>query len=231
MQKIKDYSLYLVITENYCNGRSALEIARSAISSGVDIIQMREKNKPALELIDLGRKLSKLCRDSGVIFIVNDDPEIALETGAEGVHLGQEDITRTSIREARRIIGSGKIIGLSTESVSQVKEAMSDKDVDYIAYGPVFSTEVKDKCVGTGEVGKVLSISKKPVFFIGGITLSNVDELLKKRAKNISLIRAITMAGDVEFAVKSFKKKIEIACPTASESISGRRASGLRPSQ
>ena len=100
MQKIKEYSLYLIITEEYGRGRSALEIARAAIAGGVDIIQMREKNKPRPELIELGKKLSDLCRDNGVIFIVNDDPEIAKETGADGVHLGQEDIKKHSVEAA-----------------------------------------------------------------------------------------------------------------------------------
>ncbi len=114
MQKIKNYSLYLVISEEYGNGRSALEIAASAIAGGVDIIQMREKDKPREELVRLGRELSLLCRERGVKFIVNDDPLIAKETDADGVHLGQDDIRRSPIRKVRELLGPDKIIGVST---------------------------------------------------------------------------------------------------------------------
>lgn len=180
------------------------------MAGGVDIIQMREKDRSQEELIKLGKRLSSLCKSKGVTFIVNDDPYIAKEVGADGVHLGQEDIRRVSVREARRILGPGKIIGVSTESERQVEDA-NKEDVDYIGYGPVFRTAVKDKCVGTKDVGRILKISKKPVVFIGGITLSNIDELLNRGARNISLIRAITEADDIAGAAGNFRKKLDDA--------------------
>ena len=216
MQRIKDYSLYLIITEEYGNGRSALEIAKAAVKGGVDIIQMREKNKSRAELIELGKKLSNLCRDSGVMFIANDDPEIAKETGADGVHLGQEDIKKHSIGAARKILGRGKAIGISTHSIETFKKACAE-DVDYIAYGPVFRTKIKGNCAGTEDVGKIMAMTKKPVFFIGGINLKNVDILLEKGARNISLIRAIAKADDVASAAGSFRKKLDDAKEGACE--------------
>ena len=214
MQKLKDYSLYLVITEEYGNGRSALEIAGAAIAGDVDVIQMREKNKSRNELVRLGRELSRLCKERGVKFIVNDDPLIAKETDADGVHLGQDDIRRSPIRKARELLGPDKIIGASTGSLAEVV-AVNDEDVDYIAYGPVFCTTIKDKCAGTGDVDKVLRISKKPVVFIGGITLSNIDELLKMGAKNIALIRGILRADDIASAAGSFRRKLDIEKSTS----------------
>jgi thiamine-phosphate pyrophosphorylase len=210
MRKIKEHSLYLIITEEYGKGRSAVEIAAAAIAGGVDIIQMREKNKPRPELIRLGKELSRLCKNGGVTFIVNDDPSIAKEVDADGVHLGQEDIKKYSVEAARSILGCDKIIGISTHSIETFRKACTE-DVDYIAYGPVFPTEIKDNCAGTEDVDKIMAMTKKPIFFIGGIALSNIDELLKKRANNISLIRAIAQASDVESAVRDFKKKMEIA--------------------
>ena len=207
MKKIKDHSLYLVITEEYGKGRSAIEIARAAIKGGVDIIQMREKNKPQQELIDTGKKLSRLCSDNNVIFIVNDDPMIAKETGADGVHLGQEDINSCPIDEARRIIGQDKIIGISAHSIETVKRANSE-NVDYIAFGPVFSTEIKEGCVGTQCVEKALTATKKPIVFIGGIDLCNIDGLLQMGAKNIALIRAILRADDITEKTRAFKDKL-----------------------
>ena len=205
MQKIKDYSLYLVITEEYGNGRGALEIARAAIAGGVDIIQMREKNRSGSELVDLGKKLSDLCVDNGVIFIVNDDPRMARDTGAAGLHLGQEDVEKYPVEDARRIMGRGKIIGISTHSMEDFKKACLE-DVDYIAYGPVFRTRVKENYAGTEDIDKIMAMAKKPVFFIGGINLENIGSLLKKGARNVSLIRAITEADDIASATRSLKK-------------------------
>jgi len=210
MQKIKDYSLYLVITEKYGKGRTAIEIARTAITGGVDIIQMREKDMPRAEIIDLGKSLSKLCKDSGVMFIVNDDPEIAKETNADGVHLGQEDIKEHSIESVRSILGRDRIIGISTHSVEVFNNACTE-DVDYIAYGPVFPTAIKNSCVGIESVGKIMTMTDKPVFFIGGITLDNIRQLITKGAKNVSLIRAIAGADDIASAAKSFKMELKDA--------------------
>ncbi len=207
MRKIKDYSLYLVISEEYGLGRGAIEIAKRAIKGGVDIIQMREKNKSRPELIELGKKLSNLCRDSGVMFIADDDPEIAKETGADGVHLGQEDIKLFSPEVSRRILGRKKIIGVSTHSVEQFKEA-NEKDFDYAAFGPIFETKTKDYSIGTDGIERVLDMAKKPVFFIGGIDLSNIDDCLNRGAKNIALIRGITGAGDIAKRTKEFKEAI-----------------------
>lgn len=199
---IKDYSLYLVITEEYGNGRSAFEIAEAGIAGGVDIIQMRQKNKPREELIRLGNKLSHLCKEKGVTFIVNDDPELAKEVSADGVHLGQEDVNIHPVKEARRILGKNKIIGMSTHSMEQFKRA-NDEDVDYIAYGPIFYTKTKDYFLGTTDIKNVLKIARKPVFFIGGINLSNIGGILKEGAKNIALIRGITEAANIESATSN----------------------------
>lgn len=207
MKKIKDHSLYLIISEEYGCGRSAIEIADIAITGGVDMIQMREKNKPREELIRLGRELAGLSKKSGGIFIVNDDPVLAMEAGADGVHLGQEDLKKIPLNKAREIMERDKIVGVSTHSVKEFEKANAD-DVDYIAYGPIFTTKTKDYFLGTADVKEVLRIARKPVFLIGGINLSNIDELLAKGAKNIALIRGITESEDVLSAARGFKEKV-----------------------
>ena len=207
MRKIKERSLYLVITEEYCKDRGALEIAAAAIDGGVDIIQMREKNRPREELIDLGKKLSRLCRDNGILFIVNDDPLIAKESCADGVHLGQEDAIKYSLNETRKMLPGDKIIGISTHSLAQFTAA-NDKEFDYIAFGPVFKTKTKDYFLGDEDVKEVVRIAKKPVFFIGGINLANIGSILKKGAKNIALIRGITDAGDIALRTMQFKEAL-----------------------
>lgn len=208
MVKIDDYSLYLVISEKYGLGRTALEIAKQAISGGVDIIQIREKDKPKSELTALAEELSKLCRKKNIPFIVNDDPVIAKESGADGVHLGQEDLRVYGIKETRDIIGNDKIIGISTHSLLELEKANAEENVDYIAYGPIFPTKTKNYFLGTKDIKETLRIAKKPVVFIGGINLYNLDEILAQGAKNIALIRDIIQAEDIRKRAKSFKDRL-----------------------
>ena len=207
MAKICDYSLYLVISEEYGLGRSAIEIARLAILGRVDIIQMREKTKARDELVKLACELSGVRKKNCVMFIVNDDPLIARESRADGVHLGQEDMQKYSITETRNIIGSGKIIGVSTHSIDELKRANED-DVDYIAYGPIFPTKTKNYFIGAKDIEEAIKVAKKPVVFIGGINLSNLDEILRQGAKNIGVIRDIMQDEDIVSRVKIFKNKL-----------------------
>ncbi len=205
MGKMKDRNLYLVLSEDCCKGRLAIEVAKLAISGGVTMLQMREKAMPRAELVKLGCELRRMCKD--VIFIVNDDPALAKEVGADGVHLGQEDLKKHNLKNTRNLLGPGGIIGVSTHSLEQFKKANTE-NFDYIAFGPIFPTKTKDYFIGTGSVEEVLKIAKKPVVFIGGINLDNVGGLLEKGAKNIALIRGIAEAEDVEAAAMDFKTRV-----------------------
>ena len=207
MRNISSGSLYLVISEGCDTAKPAFEIAENAISGGVDIIQMREKNKSVAELIKLGKELSGLCKNAGVKFIVNDDPDLAKKVGACGVHMGQGDIRQCPVSRARTILGKDKIIGISTHSYEEFKKA-NEEDVDYIAFGPIFKTKTKDYFIGTGDIKKILKVNRKPVFFIGGINLSNVGSLIKMGVKNIAIIRAIAGASDIESTARKFKEAI-----------------------
>ncbi len=209
MLNIGDYNLYLVISEECALGRHSGDIANEAISGGVDIIQMREKNKTKEELLTLGVTLGKLCKKSNRLFIVNDNASLAKEVEAAGVHLGQEDIQKFSVSSTRQIIGTKAIIGLSTHCFKQFEEANNNEDINYIAFGPVFPTKTKNYFIGTKEIEKVLQKAVKPVFLIGGINLSNMDELLNLGAKNIALIRGILEAKDIKAQSAAFKKKLE----------------------
>jgi thiamine-phosphate pyrophosphorylase len=148
-----------------------------------------------------------MCKEAGVKFIVNDDPVLAKKVNADGVHLGQEDLKKHSLKKTRELVGSDKIIGVSTHSIEQFKKANAE-DFDYIAFGPIFPTKTKDYFIGTGDVETVLKSAKNPVVFIGGINLDNVDDLLKKGAKNIALIRAILEEADIKKAAENFKAKL-----------------------
>lgn len=204
---IKDHSLYLVTSEEYSRGRTSLEVAASALEGGVDILQMREKTKSREELIKLGRELSKLCKRKGTAFIVNDDPFVAGEVEADGVHLGQEDIDKCPLEVARDILGREKIIGVSTHSVDQFENA-NNSDADYIAFGPIFPTKTKQYHIGPQDISTVMDMALKPVVFIGGINLDNIGEVMARGARNIALIRGITEAVNIQKKVVEFKKVI-----------------------
>ncbi|MDP8266962.1 MAG: thiamine phosphate synthase [Candidatus Aceula meridiana] len=207
MKFIQDHSLYLVTGEEYNLSCSTIDVVRQAIAGGVDIVQMREKGKSYEELLDLGGKLSALCKESGVIFIVNDDPYLAQDVDADGVHLGQEDLKECSLEEARAVLGEEKIIGISTHSFEQFDEAQ-ESDCDYVAFGPIFVTKTKDYHLGDSEVPAVVDAAQKPVIFIGGIDLGNVESLLNQGAKNIAVIRAIVQAEDICASTKLLKERI-----------------------
>lgn len=201
-------NLYVVVTQECGLGRTALEIARLAIDGGTDVIQMREKNSSPKELRVLALSMCALCKDKGRLFIVNDDPFLAKEVDAHGVHLGQSDILHYGLGCVRQMLGRDKIIGVSTHSFVEALE-FSKENVDYIAYGPIYPTKTKDYYIGTGGIKEVLDSVSKPVFFIGGITFSNVDELLALGVKNIALIRGVLQVNDITQAVRDFKTKLE----------------------
>lgn len=204
----KNYSLYVVISEEYGLGRGAFEIAKLAIEGGVDILQMREKKKKKDELIELGKKISRLCQEKGTMFIVNDDPFIAKTVGANGLHLGQGDLEKYPLDKVRSILGKDKIIGVSTHSLEQFNAANA-QDFDYISFGPLFFTKTKDYFIGTKDMAKIAGTARKPVVFIGGINLDNISEVLQKGGRVIGLIRAILESEDIPLRTKQFKEKLE----------------------
>ncbi len=209
--KINPGSLYLVLSEACGSGRPPLDIARSAIAGGVDILQMREKDKSPQDLSTLGTALSRLCRENGVIFIVNDDPRLAVELDADGVHMGQEDLAFCRVDTVRRIVGPQRLIGLSTHNPDQFREALT-WDIDYLAFGPVFQTKTKDYHIGTADISQIIAIMSIPVFFIGGIQTSNLDILLEKGVTNVALIRDIMEAEDIAKKTGWYKRKLAEAC-------------------
>ncbi|OPY85162.1 MAG: Thiamine-phosphate synthase [Syntrophus sp. PtaU1.Bin208] len=209
-RSLKDRRLYLVLTEEYGNGRPLMDIAAEAISGGIDLLQMREKSKSREELLQLGGDLAALCRRNGVTFIVNDDPLLAAELDADGVHLGQEDLQRCPIDRARRILGWDRILGISTHSVEQFRRA-NGLDADYLAFGPIFPTRTKDYSIGTGDIREVLRLAAKPVVFIGGVNPDNLEILLQEGAAFVALISDIMQAQDIAARAGWYKEQLRKA--------------------
>lgn len=208
-KEIRPHSLYLVLSSEYIPaGRDILSVSRQAIEGGIDVIQLREKDMPRGKLIGFGLELAQMCSAAGVTFIVNDDPRLAVECLADGVHVGQEDTNRSSLAEIREMVGRDRIIGLSTHSPGEYARALKE-DLDYIAYGPVFPTKTKPYYLGTGDIEKIASSARKPTVFIGGIDTHNVGELVSRGANIAAAIRSIVAAEDIAGTVRLFKEKLK----------------------
>jgi len=176
------------------------------IKGGADVIQLREKTMSKREKLDLGRAIRNLTTHEGVLFIVNDDIDLALILEADGVHLGQDDIP---IQYARPLM-KDKIIGISTHSLDQAREAI-DSGADYIGIGPAFKTETKikaDPVVGVDLILEAEGLSSVPVIAIGGIGEENIDSLVSKGIKRVAIISDILCSKDIEAKARALKKKL-----------------------
>ena len=201
-ERFAGVGLYVLITESLCHG-PWLETAKRVIEGGADCIQLREKSLPDAELLQRTRALAKLCRDAGVLFIVNDRPDIAKLGGADGVHVGLEDL---SVSDARRIIGPSMVVGVSTHTVDQAREAMATSP-DYIAVGPMFTTDTKprDQIPGLSLLTTVCRETSLPVVPIGGIKEDNIAAVLEAGARRVCVCSAVISNPDTTAAARRLK--------------------------
>jgi thiamine-phosphate pyrophosphorylase len=164
-----------------------VKIAGEACKGGARIIQYRDKSSSRQDMLEIADKIRKITKKSGSLFIINDFIDIARMSGADGVHLGQDDIP---IQRAREITPEGFIIGISTHSLEQAKEA-EEKGADYIGIGPVFSTPTKENYtpIGLSTVEEVLRSVNIPVVAIGGINIENLVHLIKIGTRNVAMVR------------------------------------------
>jgi thiamine-phosphate pyrophosphorylase len=196
-----DFDLY-VVTDPM---RDHVETANQAIAGGVKIIQLRDKKAAKKQFSKWAEKISKMAKKAGAAFIVNDYLDIAKQVGAEGVHLGQEDMP---IRKARKLLGGDKIIGVSTHSFVQALKAEKD-GADYISVGPVFSTPSKPgvKPVGLRLLQKIVNQVKVPVVAIGGINDSNIGRVNRAGCQRAAVIRAVLGKKNMLKALKRLRKE------------------------
>lgn len=176
------------------------DVVRAAIRGGADVIQLRDKRASDADLVKAARRLLAVTRTAGVPLIVNDRIAVARKSGAEGVHLGQDD---ASYAEAREALGPRALIGRSTHSPEQALAA-EEEGFDYIGVGPVFGTPTKPdyKPVGLEMVGYASRNIHIPFVAIGGIDASNVERVRKAGAKAVAVVRAVMAAPDPESAAR-----------------------------
>ncbi|HHT9118833.1 MAG TPA: thiamine phosphate synthase [Candidatus Hypogeohydataceae bacterium YC38] len=225
---IRQARLYVLLTQEFCK-RPLLEVARLVIAGGADALQLREKGlqtpgngmsairlrrsrfahpfgEPEEGLLQLALELRKITRESNTLFIVNDSPHIALEVQADGLHLGQEDVP---IKEARRLLGRDRLIGVSVHSIDQARKAQ-EEGADYLGVGPVFPTQTKALAgaVGLELLRQVSQEIQIPYFAIGGINNTNLEQVLSTGTRRVAICSAIIAQEDILASTQSFTKRL-----------------------
>jgi thiamine-phosphate pyrophosphorylase len=188
----------------------AQDCAQELADAGVRVLQFRGKTEHALNLLNTSRKLASLLIPMGVTFIVNDRPGIAILAEASGVHVGQEDL---DVETTRRLVGSEKLIGVSTHNLEQFREAAATS-ADYIAVGPVFTTSSKanpDPVIGTEFIRRMRDLSDKPIVAIGGIALENAASVIEAGADCVAVISDILRAPDRGLRAKRYLETLGAA--------------------
>jgi thiamine-phosphate pyrophosphorylase len=179
----------------------------AALRGGVDIVQLRAKHVGDDEIVAAGRRYAAVCARHGALLIINDRPDLVDATGADGVHVGQDDV---AIEQARRDVGPNRIVGLSTHSPAQIDAAGELADVDYIGVGPIHATPTKPgrPAVGLELVRYAAAHAAIPFFAIGGVDSTNAAAVHTAGARRIAVVRALTQAGDPEVAAATLRAAI-----------------------
>ena len=192
-ERLENARLYVLVTEEMCR-LSLLGTVAEAIAGGAQIIQLREKNRSDGELLKLAKEMRRMTRSAGVLFIVNDRPDIARLCEADGVHLGQEDMP---LSEARRIVGGDVLIGISTHNLEQVRRTVME-GASYLGVGPTFPSQTKDfaEFPGLDFVRQTLAETSLPAFALGGVNLETLPALTAIGCRRIAVSHAICAAED-----------------------------------
>ena len=206
--QLSEAHLYGIVDFGYVAEEKMEEVTSQLLNGGADVIQLRAKGIPEQTVFNVAKRIIPLCQSFGVYFILNDYPEMAMEVGADGVHIGQDD---GAIADVRKIVGEEMLIGRSTHSLEQAKQAL-EEGADYIGFGPLYPTPTKAgrPAIGLEEVstmeesvGKIL-----PAFCIGGIKPENINEVLAAGARRCVVVSNILTAENVREATAEVRKVI-----------------------
>ena len=203
MRVFEPESLYVITDPRAQKGRSHIEVLTEAIRGGASVVQLRDKDASDEMLIGMGKALRKVCDRFGALFIVNERIEVAQAVGADGIHIGQEDLSPS---EARRRLGRDKLLGVSTHTLAQAERAVQE-GADYIGVGPIFKTPTKPDYppVGTELIREVKKSLKIPFVAIGGINLSNAEDVLSSGAYSVAVVRAVVSEENIYDAAGKFR--------------------------
>jgi len=202
-QRLADARLYLLVSGRGCSASVEWTI-KEAVAGGVQVIQLREKQLGDRELLARARNVRRWTREAGALFIMNDRPDLARLSEADGVHVGQEEL---SVKDARRILGPDALIGVSTHDAEQLRQAILD-GADYVGVGPIFPSTTKNfpAFAGLEFVRHAAQATSLPAFAIGGITLGNVDRVLAAGLRRIAVGQAICQAEDPRGTAAAFRR-------------------------
>jgi thiamine-phosphate pyrophosphorylase len=197
-ERLRAARVYLVLEAD-----AAARVVEPALRGGVDMVQLRDKHAADEDVVRAGRELRELCAAHGALFLVNDRPDLAVACGADGVHVGQDDMP---VDQARAIVGPDRIVGTSTHSTAQV-DAADASDADYYAVGPVFETPTKQGRPSTGWdlIGYAAGRATKPWFAIGGMNARTARAAAAAGAERVVVVRAIRDAEDPEAAARAVR--------------------------
>ena len=200
--------IYALTAEEHSQGRTNAEVVQQLIAAGIKVIQYREKDKKSGQMYQECVKIREMTAQAGVTFIINDHVDLALLVGADGVHIGQEDLPPGKVRE---LIGDNMILGLSTHSPEQALAAVELKCVDYIGVGPIYATRTKkDVCqpVGLTYLEYVVNNLKIPFVAIGGIKEHNVGEVKQHGAKIVAIVTDIVGSMDIPAKIQTIRRNM-----------------------
>lgn len=200
MRRFREAGLYLVTSGALSAGRSTLEIVTAALRGGVRLVQLREKALPVRELTRLALQVRDLTREAGALLIINDRLDVALAAGADGVHLGQDDLP---VKLTRQIVPD-LILGASSHSIQEARDAEA-AGASYVNIGPIFSTRTKQwdaEFLGIQGLERIAPVLSVPFTVMGGIKEAHIPDLCRAGARTIAVVTAVTAADDPEQAAR-----------------------------
>jgi thiamine-phosphate pyrophosphorylase len=195
LRRLSECQLYGILDLSYVDNSDAVPVADAMIEGGVDLIQLRGKERPVEELVDLAAALHELTARSSTPLIVNDHAEIAVKIPVEGVHVGQDD---DAVADVRRRVDREILVGKSTHSLEQALAAQGE-DADYIGFGPIFATPTKPdyQPIGLKEIESVHRDVVLPIFCIGGIKVDNLKQIINAGARRVTIVSGLLKAADI----------------------------------
>ncbi len=198
--------IYPVTAEALSEGRSDIEVLDGVLRGGARIVQLREKEYSTVDLTRLALRFREMTSRAGALLIINDRVDVALAVGADGVHLGQDDLPARAARE----IAPELLIGVSTHSLEEARQADAD-GADYVNIGPIFSTATKaglTDFLGPEAIAAIGPKLRLPFTVMGGIDEANIDEVLARGARRVAMVTGITRAPDIAGRVRALREKI-----------------------